>query len=128
MASLCNYLSHPLPQTLLSHNSSSSTAPSHWGNELPPLCARLCWLRLCYIKNWKYGRVEVGNLGGPLGRCDGAKVIAYRLVLADEEIGGGGGCLRHVVEGLVGKSIRDDKPVLAGLGKVHSSLMDMTRS
>ena len=63
--------------------------------------------------------MEVRNLDGLLGRCDGAKVIVYRLVLADEEIGGGGACLRHVVEGLVGKSIYDHERFL-----VHSNLIN----
>ncbi|KAI9432079.1 hypothetical protein H4582DRAFT_1127206 [Lactarius indigo] len=63
-------------------------------------------LRLCYIQNGHYGGVEIGNPDGPLGRTDGAKLQAYRAVLADS-------AFREQIGTLLKKSIRDQERFLA---------------
>jgi len=63
-------------------------------------------LRLCYIQNGRYGRVEIGNPDGPLGRTDGPKLQAYRGVLGDS-------AFREQIDGLLKKSIRDHERFLA---------------
>ncbi|KAI0082137.1 hypothetical protein K474DRAFT_1634056 [Panus rudis PR-1116 ss-1] len=63
-------------------------------------------IRLCYIDNGKYGGVEIGHPDGPLGSKDGAKVRAYREVLADP-------AFRQQVTTLVGKSLRDHEKFLS---------------
>ncbi|KAJ8472334.1 hypothetical protein ONZ51_g8583 [Trametes cubensis] len=40
-------------------------------------------MRLCYVENGRYGGVEIGNPDGPLGNPRGAKLQAYRAVLAE---------------------------------------------
>lgn len=63
-------------------------------------------LRLCYIENGRYGGVEVGHPDGPLGKKEGAKVIAYRQVLGEETF-------RGQITNLVKKSIRDHEKFLS---------------
>ncbi|KAL6307771.1 hypothetical protein BKA93DRAFT_726855 [Sparassis latifolia] len=63
-------------------------------------------LRLCYVENGKYGGVEIGNPDGPLGRRDGAKLMAYRRVMAEETF-------REQIMSLVKKSMRDHEKFLA---------------
>ncbi|KZT73437.1 hypothetical protein DAEQUDRAFT_703895 [Daedalea quercina L-15889] len=63
-------------------------------------------LRLCYVENGRYGGVEIGHPDGPLGRRDGAKVAAYRKVLAEENF-------REQITNLVRKSIRDHEKFLS---------------
>ncbi|KAI1790996.1 hypothetical protein LXA43DRAFT_1013995 [Ganoderma leucocontextum] len=63
-------------------------------------------MRLCYVENGRYGGVEIGNPEGPLGRTDGAKLQAYRAVLADAEF-------RETIVTLVKKSMRDHKQFLS---------------
>ena len=63
-------------------------------------------MRLCYVENGRYGGVEIGNPDGPLGRTDGAKLQAYRAVLADA-------AFRETIVTLVKKSIRDHKQFLS---------------
>ncbi|EIN14280.1 hypothetical protein PUNSTDRAFT_96015 [Punctularia strigosozonata HHB-11173 SS5] len=57
-------------------------------------------MRLCYIENGKYGGVEIGNPDGPLGNRTGAKLRAYRHVLAVDPF-------REQVMSLLRKSVRD---------------------
>ena len=63
-------------------------------------------LGLCYIENGKYGGVEIGNLDGPLGSRDGAKLLAYRSALADESF-------REKITSLLKKAIRDHEKFLS---------------
>jgi hypothetical protein len=63
-------------------------------------------LRLCYIDNGKYGGVEIGHPDGPLGKKDGAKIKAYRKVLADA-------VFREQAILLIKKSIRDHERFLS---------------
>lgn len=70
-------------------------------------------LRLCYIENGKYGGVEIGNPDGPLGKKDGAKLRAYRRVLAEETF-------REQIQGLLRKSIRDHEKFLAHFDTLES--------
>lgn len=63
-------------------------------------------LRLCYIENGRYGGVEIGNPDGPLGSNDGAKLLAYRSVLAGENF-------REQVTSLLKKAIRDHERFLS---------------
>ncbi|KAI0778947.1 hypothetical protein BD413DRAFT_465904 [Trametes elegans] len=62
-------------------------------------------MRLCYVENGKYGGVEIGNPDGPLGRPDGAKLQAYRAVLAEPTF-------REQILTLVKKSMRDHRQFL----------------
>ena len=63
-------------------------------------------MRLCYVENGRYGGVEIGNPDGPLGRTDGAKLQAYRAVLADPTF-------RETVVTLIKKSMRDHRQFLS---------------
>ncbi|CDO74838.1 hypothetical protein BN946_scf185022.g8 [Trametes cinnabarina] len=63
-------------------------------------------LRLCYIKNGRYGGVEFGNSDGPLGKRDGPKLQAYRAVLAVP-------AFREQITVLVKKSMRDHRQFLS---------------
>ncbi|PIL31231.1 hypothetical protein GSI_05929 [Ganoderma sinense ZZ0214-1] len=63
-------------------------------------------MRLCYVENGRYGGVEIGNPDGPLGRTDGAKLQAYRAILADP-------AFREPIITLVKKSMRDHKQFLS---------------
>ncbi|RDX50566.1 hypothetical protein OH76DRAFT_1402631 [Lentinus brumalis] len=63
-------------------------------------------MRLCYVENGRYGGVEIGNPDGPLGRSDGAKLQAYREVLADATF-------REQITTLVKKSMRDHRQFLS---------------
>lgn len=63
-------------------------------------------LRLCYIENGKYGGVEIGHADGPLGRKDGAKLSAYRKILADETF-------REQITAMLKKSMRDHEKFLS---------------
>lgn len=74
-------------------------------------------LRLCYVENGKYGGVEIGNPEGPLGSKDGAKLKAYREVLADE-------VFREQVTTLVKKSIRDHERFLAHFDTLEGPPID----
>lgn len=62
-------------------------------------------LRLCYVENGRYGGVEIGHPDGPLGSKDGAKLAAYRQVLAEEGF-------RDQIMALVRKSMRDHEKFL----------------
>lgn len=63
-------------------------------------------LRLCCLDNSRYGGVEIGNPDGPLGSRTGAKVKAYREVLAAKPF-------RDQINGLLKKSIRDHEKFLS---------------
>jgi hypothetical protein len=63
-------------------------------------------LRLCYIENGKYGGVEAGHPDGPLGKRDGAKVLAYRRAFTEEPF-------REQVTTLLKKGMRDHEKFLA---------------
>ncbi|KAI0327648.1 hypothetical protein GY45DRAFT_1327293 [Cubamyces sp. BRFM 1775] len=63
-------------------------------------------MRLCYVENGRYGGVEIGNPDGPLGKADGAKLQAYRAVLADL-------AFREHILTLVKKSMRDHRQFLS---------------
>ncbi|OBZ68453.1 hypothetical protein A0H81_11549 [Grifola frondosa] len=71
-------------------------------------------LRLCYIENGRYGGVEMGNPEGPLGKGDGAKLKAYREVLAEESF-------REQVMSLVKKSMRDHEKFLSHFDTLEGS-------
>ena len=58
------------------------------------------------MENGRYGGVEIGNPDGPLGRTDGAKLQAYRAVLADS-------AFRETVVTLIKKSMRDHRQFLS---------------
>ncbi|KAI0066649.1 hypothetical protein BV25DRAFT_1796323 [Artomyces pyxidatus] len=70
-------------------------------------------LRLCYVENGRYGGVEIGNPEGPLGRKDGAKLQAYRAVLADDTF-------REQISTLLKKSMRDHERFLAHFDTLES--------
>lgn len=63
-------------------------------------------IRLCYIENGKYGGVEVANPDGPLGSRDGAKMCAYRELLANSP-------LRDQITSLIKKALRDHEKFLS---------------
>ncbi|KAI8981315.1 hypothetical protein BD414DRAFT_419704 [Trametes punicea] len=63
-------------------------------------------MRLCSVENGKYGGVEIGNPDGPLGKRDGAKLKAYRAVLAEP-------AFREQITNLVKKSMRDHRQFLS---------------
>ncbi|KAI0756204.1 hypothetical protein C8Q80DRAFT_1092733 [Daedaleopsis nitida] len=63
-------------------------------------------MRLCYVENGRYGGVEIGNPDGPLGSRDGAKLDAYRQVLAEP-------AFREQILALVKKSMRDHRQFLS---------------
>jgi len=70
-------------------------------------------LRLCYIENGKYGGVEIGNPDGPLGKKDGAKVLAYKEVLAEETF-------KEQITSLLKKSMRDHEKFLSHFDTLES--------
>ncbi|KAF9447543.1 hypothetical protein P691DRAFT_706609 [Macrolepiota fuliginosa MF-IS2] len=63
-------------------------------------------LRLCCLENGRYGGVEIGNPDGPLGSPTGAKVKAYREVLATKPF-------RDQINSLLKKSMRDHEKFLS---------------
>ena len=63
-------------------------------------------MRLCYVENGRYGGVEIGNPDGPLGKREGAKLQAYREVLADA-------AFREQITTLVKKAMRDHRQFLS---------------
>ena len=63
-------------------------------------------LRLCYVEAGRYGGVEIGNPDGPLGSKDGAKLAAYKEVLANENF-------RDHIHSLVKKALRDHEKFLS---------------
>jgi hypothetical protein len=74
-------------------------------------------LRLCYVEAGKYGGVEIGNPEGPLGNKDGAKLRAYREVLANDEF-------REQIAVLVKKSMRDHERFLAHFDTLEGAPID----
>ncbi|KAI0652642.1 hypothetical protein C8Q79DRAFT_897928 [Trametes meyenii] len=71
-------------------------------------------MRLCYVENGKYGGVEIGNPDGPLGKGDGAKLLAYRSVLTDPTF-------REQILSLVKKSMRDHRQFLSHFDTLESA-------
>ena len=70
-------------------------------------------LRLCYIRNSKYGGVEIGNPDGPLGRHDGPKCLAYAAVLGEKSF-------KDHVSQLLRKSLRDHEKFLSHFDSLDS--------
>lgn len=76
-------------------------------------------LRLCYLENGRYGGVEIGNPDGPLGSKEGAKLKAYREVLANEDF-------KEQVFNLVKKSMRDHERFLSHFDTLEGPSNDPT--
>ncbi|KAG6839655.1 hypothetical protein C0991_000464 [Blastosporella zonata] len=70
-------------------------------------------LRLCYLERGKYGGVEIGNPDGPLGKSEGAKLAAYREVLAGEPF-------REQITTLLRKCVRDHEKFLSHFDSLDS--------
>ena len=76
-------------------------------------------LRLCYVDAGKYGGVEIGNADGPLGNREGAKLKAYREVLASEDF-------REQITTLLKKSMRDHERFLTHFDTLEGPPIDPT--